>query len=75
VPEVPVLTGGLVLWRCAVLCCAVLCCAVLSARLYAISRCPHLKILDWKKVKQKVRGGPAVFGSLSALICGLCGLR
>ena len=26
-------------------------------RLYTISRCPHLKQLDFKKVKQKVRWG------------------
>lgn len=34
-------------------------------RLYAISRCPHLKILDWKKVKQKEREeATKVYGTL-----------
>lgn len=34
-------------------------------RLYAISRCPHLKILDWKKVKQKERDEALkVYGTL-----------
>lgn len=46
-------------------------CCSLPCRLYAISRCPHLKVLDWKKVKQKVR-----YKALVLVLCfrgsGLC---
>jgi hypothetical protein len=36
--------------------CVAVCCAVPACtRLYTISRCPKLKVLDFKKVKQKVR--------------------
>lgn len=32
------------------------CDSVLHCRLYVISKCKALKVLDFKKVKQKVRG-------------------
>ena len=35
-----------------------------ACRLYVINRCPRLKVLDFRKVKQKVRLGPAACGAL-----------